>query len=63
MTAHVNQLLLKPEEAALVIRVGRSKMYELLASGAIKSVKIGALRRVPTKALDDYVAALGEGTQ
>jgi hypothetical protein len=29
----VNQLLLKPEEAAEVIRVGRSKMYELLASG------------------------------
>jgi excisionase family DNA binding protein len=56
----VNQLLLKPEEAAEVIRVGRSKMYELLASGAIKSVKIGALRRIPARALEEYVAALTE---
>jgi excisionase family DNA binding protein len=59
----VNQLLLKPEEAAEVIRVGRSKMYELLASGVIKSVKIGALRRIPANALEEYVAALAESAQ
>ena len=56
----VNQLLLRPEEAARVIQVGRSKIYELLASGAIKSVKIGALRRIPANALEEYVAALAE---
>jgi excisionase family DNA binding protein len=59
----MNKLLLKPEEAAHLIAVGRSKMYELLASGAIKSVKIGTLRRVPASALEDYVAALVEQTK
>ena len=54
----MTKLLLKPEEAAAVLGVGRSKMYELLASGAVKSVKIGALRRVPATALEEYVAAL-----
>ena len=56
----MSKLLLKPEEAAHLIGVGRSKMYELMASGAVKSVKIGALRRVPVAALDEYVAALVE---
>jgi excisionase family DNA binding protein len=59
----VSKLLLKPEEAAHLIGVGRSKMYELMASGAIKSVKIGALRRVPASALEDYVTALVEQTE
>jgi excisionase family DNA binding protein len=56
----VGKLLLKPEEAVAVIGVGRSKMYELIASGAVKSVKIGALRRVPVAALENYVDALIE---
>jgi excisionase family DNA binding protein len=56
----VTKLLLKPEEAAAVLAVGRSKMYELMASGAIKSVKIGGCRRIPTAALEEYVASLVE---
>lgn len=47
----------------MLIGVGRSKMYELLASGAVKSVKIGVLRRVPVAALETYVAALVEQTE
>jgi hypothetical protein len=38
-------------------------MYELLASGAVKSVKIGVLRRVPVAALEEYVATLIEQTE
>ncbi|MGH8903790.1 MAG: helix-turn-helix domain-containing protein [Egibacteraceae bacterium] len=56
----MSKLLLRPEEAAELLGVGRSKMYELIAAGAVKSMKIGALRRVPVGALDDYVAALVE---
>ncbi len=59
----MSKLLLTAEEAAHLIGVGRSKMYELLASGAIKSVKIGVLRRVPVGALEDYVAALIEQSE
>jgi len=54
----VNKLLLRPEEAAHVIGVGRSKMYELMASGVVKSVKIGVLRRVPVTALEEHVDGL-----
>lgn len=51
-------LLLRPEEAAAVLGVGRSTLYELLAAGALESVLIGKSRRVPVAALADYVAGL-----
>lgn len=52
------RLLLKPEEAAEVLGIGRSKLYELLAGGEIESVRIGSSRRVPMKGLHDYVERL-----
>ncbi len=54
----MTKLLLTPDEAAQVIGVGRSKMYQLMATGVVRSVKIGSLRRVPMTALEEYVAAL-----
>lgn len=54
----MHRLLLTPEEAAETIGVSRSKIYELLRRGAIPSVKIGALRRVPLSALEQYVESL-----
>jgi excisionase family DNA binding protein len=35
-------LLLKPEEAAECLNVGRSKVYELMGAGALESVRISA---------------------
>jgi excisionase family DNA binding protein len=52
------RLLLRPSEAARVLGVGRTKVYELMGSGELRSVKIGHLRRVSVAALTDYVAAL-----
>ncbi|WP_049562994.1 helix-turn-helix domain-containing protein [Nonomuraea sp. SBT364] len=51
-------LLLKVEEAARRLRIGRTQMYQLLASGAVESVYIGRLRRVPVESLHDYVSTL-----
>jgi excisionase family DNA binding protein len=51
-------LLLTAEEAARALRVGRSKIYELMRSGALRSVKIGGSRRVSATGLAEYVAAL-----
>jgi excisionase family DNA binding protein len=51
-------LLLTPEEAALALRVGRSKVYELIRAGALRSVKIGGSRRISSATLADFVAAL-----
>jgi excisionase family DNA binding protein len=53
------RLLLTVEEAAEVLCVGRSLMYELISTGAVASVQVGRLRRVRPEALTDYVATLG----
>jgi excisionase family DNA binding protein len=54
----VDQLLLTPEHAAELLAVGRTKIYELLRTGAIESVRIGAARRIPAAALTAYVDRL-----
>jgi excisionase family DNA binding protein len=51
-------LLLTAEETARALRVGRSKVYELMRSGQLRSVKLGGSRRVSTKALAEFVARL-----
>ena len=51
-------LLVCPEDAARVLGVGRTKVYELIRSGALRSVRVGGLRRVPVAALDEFVARL-----
>lgn len=50
--------VLTVEEAAQRLRIGRTLMYALIASGDVESVRIGRLRRVPTDALDEYVLRL-----
>lgn len=54
--------LLKIPEAAAELAIGRSQLYELIAAGEIKAVKIGSRGvRVPSVELDRFVAArLGE---
>lgn len=54
----MERLLFTPEEAARAIGIGRSKLYELLRSGRIESVRIGGSRRVPRQALEEYVDRL-----
>jgi len=39
---------------------GRSKLYELLRSGTIESVRIDRLRRIPIQALHEFVERLRE---
>jgi excisionase family DNA binding protein len=53
-------LLVRPEDAARVLGVGRTKVYELMRSGALRSVRVGGLRRVPVAALNEFVARLEE---
>jgi excisionase family DNA binding protein len=51
-------LLVCPEDAARVLGVGRTKVYELIHSGALRSVRVGGLRRIPVAALAEFVARL-----
>ncbi len=39
----MDRLLLRPAEAAEAIGIGRSKVYELLASGDLPSIRSGGL--------------------
>lgn len=48
-------ILYRPEDAARVLGIGRSKLFELLATGQIPSVQIGRARRVSRRALEQYV--------
>jgi excisionase family DNA binding protein len=60
MTAD-NQLLFSPERAADKLDVGRTTVYQLMASGELKSIKIGRSRRIPAAALEEYVGRLVQG--
>jgi len=50
-------LLLTPKEAAKVLGLSQSYVYELLASGTLPSITIGRTRRIPRRALQEFVAA------
>ena len=54
----MEKLLLSSSEAAERLSMGRSKIYELMRRGELRSVKIGGCRRIPRAALDDFVADL-----
>lgn len=49
----MDKLLLTPSEAAAVLGIGRSKVYELLNDGQLTSVRIDRCRRIPA---DELVA-------
>lgn len=53
-----DRLLLRPEEAAELLGIGRSKLYDLLATGEVESVHIGSCRRIPVEGLHRYVDRL-----
>ena len=51
-------VLLTVEEAAELLRLGRTTTFELVMRGDIQSVKIGRRRLVVREGLDRYVAEL-----
>ena len=54
----MDKLLLTPLEAARALGIGRSKLYELMQTGQLTSVHIGACRRVPADALNVFLEQL-----
>jgi excisionase family DNA binding protein len=53
-----DKLLHEINEATELIGLGRSKLYELLATGEIESVKVGKRRLIPHAALVEFVDRL-----
>jgi len=46
------------EEAAAMLRLGRTKVFDLLRSGRLNSVQEGRARRIPPHAIAEYIALL-----
>lgn len=54
----MDKLLLTSTEAAHVLGIGPSKVYELMRSGTLRSVRIDSCRRIPVEDLTALVARL-----
>ena len=54
----LTKLLYEPTEAGQILSLGRTTIYEALASGALRSVKVGTARRIPADALIEYAEKL-----
>ena len=59
-SATVGLVLLRPEQAAEALSIGRTAVFALIRSGQLRSIKVGGLRRVPASALADFVRQLEE---
>ena len=57
-TSTESEVLLTPTEAAEILKIGRSKLYELMARGLINSVKLGRCRRFRRSDLDLFIRGL-----
>lgn len=55
-------LLCTVMEAAESLSLGRTTIYELLRSGQLRSVKVGARRFIPRAALEEFVDDLMEAS-
>lgn len=53
--AKLEPLLVRVEEAARLLSLGRSTIYEMMDSGELPSVKCGTARRIPLAALRKWV--------
>ena len=50
------------EQVAKMLHIGRDKVYELLRTGQLRSIKIGKLRRITDDQLAAFLADLeGDG--
>jgi excisionase family DNA binding protein len=48
------------EQVAEMLNVGRDKVYALLRTGELRSIKIGKLRRITEQHLTEFIASLEE---
>ncbi len=52
------RLMLTIQEAADMLAISRSTVYQLISAGALAPVSIGRLRRIPADELVDFVGRL-----
>jgi len=57
-TPPLTKRLYSVPEAMEILSMSRSTMYEVLRTSRLRSVKEGSSRRIPARAIDEYVALL-----
>jgi excisionase family DNA binding protein len=55
--AHETEYLMSPAEVRQLLGLGRTYTYQLLATGAIPSVRIGRLRKVRRSDVQQFIEA------
>jgi excisionase family DNA binding protein len=50
------RLLLRAEEVRMLLGIGRSKVFEMMARGELPVVRMGRSVRVPREALEQWIA-------
>lgn len=48
------------EQVAEILNIGRDKVYFLIRTGQLRSIKIGKLRRITDRHLAEFVTSLEE---
>ena len=56
MMAHTEPVVVTVAAAAAMLSIGRTRVYELIASGDLASVKLGASRRLTIKSIRQLLA-------
>jgi excisionase family DNA binding protein len=54
----MEQLMYRPAEAAQVLGIGRTRVFALIKSGRLRSVKLGGARFITAEALRAFVRDL-----
>ena len=59
MESHLyDRKLLTVEDVQQVLSIGRTKVFTLIASGELKSIRIGSSRRITADALGEFINRL-----
>ena len=62
MTETIEPRLLTPAQSGIRLGIGRSKVYELMQSGQLASVKIGRSRRIHIDVVDAFIDSLADAS-
>ena len=59
MKDHISEMkLLTTFEAQNILSIGRTRLFRLIGSGEIESVRIGSSRRIPASAIKKFIEKL-----
>lgn len=50
------KLLVRPIEACKRLNMGRTRLYQEMATGRLRSIRVGGLRLIPVAELESYIA-------